>query len=48
MNLAIIGYGGVGKALVRLLDMKKEVLAKEDRLPIQVSYVIDYYGGRCV
>lgn len=45
MNLAIIGYGGVGKALVRLLDMKKEVLAKEDRLPIQVSYVIDYYGG---
>lgn len=45
MNLAIIGYGGVGKALIRLLDMQKDLLNKKDGLEIQVSYVIDYYGG---
>ena len=46
MKIAIIGYGGVGKALVRLLDMQKELLSKEG-LPIQVCYVVDYYGGIC-
>lgn len=44
MNIAIIGYGGVGKALVRLLNMQEEVLSK-DHLHIQVPYVVDYYGG---
>ena len=44
MNNAIIGYGGVGKALVRLLNMQEEVLAK-DHLHIQVPYIVDYYGG---
>lgn len=44
MNIAIIGYGGVGKALVRLLNMQEEVLAK-DHLHIQVPYIVDYYGG---
>ena len=44
MNLAIIGYGGVGKALVRLLHMQRDLLKKDD-LAIRVSYVVDYYGG---
>lgn len=44
MNIAIIGYGGVGKALVRLLNMQEEVLAK-DHLCIRVPYIVDYYGG---
>ncbi len=44
MNIAIIGYGGVGKALVRLLNMQEEVLAK-DQLHIRVPYIVDYYGG---
>lgn len=44
MKIGIIGYGGVGKALVRLLDMQKELLA-EDGLALEVSYIIDYYGG---
>lgn len=44
MNIGIIGYGGVGKALVRLLNMQKEILEGEG-LSITVSYVVDYYGG---
>ncbi len=44
MNIGIIGYGGVGKALVRLLNMQKEILDAEG-LSIKVSYVVDYYGG---
>lgn len=44
MKIAIIGYGGVGKALIRLLEMQKELLQKEN-LCIDVVYVIDYYGG---
>lgn len=47
MKIAIIGYGGVGKALTRLLDMQQEVLA-QDGLAIKVNYIVDYYGGiRC-
>ena len=45
MNIAIIGYGGVGKALVRLLNMQEEVLAKDHLLHIRVPYIVDYYGG---
>lgn len=44
MKIAIIGYGGVGKSLIRLLEMQKELLQKEN-LCIDVVYVIDYYGG---
>ena len=44
MNIGIIGYGGVGKALVRLLNMQKEMLDAED-LSVTVSYIVDYYGG---
>ena len=44
MNIGIIGYGGVGKALVRLLNMQKEMLDAEG-LSVTVSYIVDYYGG---
>ena len=44
MKIGIIGYGGVGKALIRLLEMQKELL-KKDALEITVKYVVDYYGG---
>lgn len=44
MKIAIIGYGGVGKAFVRLLKMQEALLARED-LHIQVPYIVDYYGG---
>ncbi len=39
MNIAIIGYGGVGKALTALLEKQKELLAKEN-LYINVRYII--------
>lgn len=44
MKIAVVGYGGVGKALIRLLEEKQELLEKEG-LFLQVNYVIDYYGG---
>lgn len=44
MKIGIIGCGGVGKALIRLLEMQKDVLAK-DSLSVQVNYIVDYYGG---
>lgn len=44
MNIAVIGYGGVGKALIKLLDDKKVLLEKEN-LIINVKYIIEYYGG---
>lgn len=44
MKIAVIGYGGVGKALIRLLNHKKDLLLAEG-LDIQVNYILDYYGG---
>lgn len=44
MKIAVIGYGGVGKALIRLLEMQKDLLSRE-HLFIEVNYVVDYYGG---
>ena len=44
MKIAVIGYGGVGKALIRLLEMQKALLAKES-LDITVKYIVEYYGG---
>ncbi|MBR4020919.1 MAG: homoserine dehydrogenase [Firmicutes bacterium] len=39
MNIAIIGCGGVGKALLELLDRQQSLLAKED-LYINIKYII--------
>lgn len=44
MRLAIIGYGGVGKALVRLIYEKKHYLLKEN-IQISINYIIGSKGG---
>lgn len=44
MRLAIIGYGGVGRAFLQLLIDKKDMLQKEGIIP-NVKYVIASKGG---
>jgi homoserine dehydrogenase len=44
MRAAIIGYGGVGKALVQLIHNKRDYLNKEG-LSIKVNYIIGRSGG---
>lgn len=44
MRIAIIGYGGVGKAFLQLLIDKKEELLKENINP-EVNYIISSKGG---
>lgn len=44
MRIAIIGYGGVGKALVKLINNKKEHLLKEN-IEISINYIIGSSGG---
>lgn len=44
MRIAIIGYGGVGKAFLQLLIDKKDTLHKEGIMP-NVKYVLSSKGG---
>ena len=44
MRLAIIGYGNVGKAFVKLIEKKKEMLNREN-LKLQVNYIISSTSG---
>jgi homoserine dehydrogenase len=44
MRIAVVGYGGVGRAFVRLLVDKKECLEKEG-LNIKLNYVLGSKGG---
>lgn len=44
MKVAVIGYGGVGRAFVELINLKQEYLKKED-LNLQLNYVIGRNGG---
>ena len=44
MRTAIVGYGGVGRAFVQLINIKKDYLCKEG-LQIQVNYIIGRNGG---
>lgn len=44
MRLAIIGYGNVGKAFVKLIEKKKEMLQREN-LKLQVNYIISSTSG---
>lgn len=44
MRIAIIGYGGVGKALVKLINQKKEYLIKEN-IEISINYIIGSSAG---
>jgi homoserine dehydrogenase len=44
MRIAIIGYGGVGRAFVELINYKKSELLKEG-LDIKLNYIIGRTGG---
>ncbi len=44
MRVAIIGYGGVGRAFVELINLKKDYLHREG-LKVQVNYIIGRNGG---
>ncbi len=44
MKIAIVGYGNIGKSLVKLLNLKKMDLIEEG-LNIQIVYVINSQGG---
>lgn len=44
MRAAVIGYGGVGRALIQLLYDKKDYLINEG-LQIQVNYIVGRNGG---
>ena len=44
MRLGIIGYGGVGRAFLKLLNDKKEELLNEGIEP-KVNYIISSRGG---
>lgn len=44
MRIAIIGYGGVGKAFTQLINNKREYLYRRS-LEIQVNYIINSSGG---
>lgn len=44
MRIAVIGYGGVGRAFVELINMKKEYLNREG-FDIKLVYVIGSKGG---
>lgn len=45
MNIALIGFGGVGKALIKLLMDKEELLKKKYNLELKVKYIIKSDGG---
>ena len=44
MRLAIVGFGGVGRAFVDLLVQKRSYLINEG-LDIKVNYVLNSRGG---
>ncbi len=44
MRLAVIGFGGVGKAFLKLLNDKKEELLEED-IDLKVNYILSSRGG---
>lgn len=44
MRIGIIGFGGVGKAFVNLLNSKKRELQNEN-INIEIIYIIDVNGG---
>jgi homoserine dehydrogenase len=44
MRLALVGFGGVGRAFAELLLLKKDVLRKEG-LDISLNYIINSKGG---
>lgn len=45
MDVALIGFGGVGKALIKLLVDKEELLKENYNLELRVKYIIKSDGG---
>lgn len=44
MRIGVIGYGGVGRAFIQLLNDKKEYLLDQG-IDVKVNYIIDLGGG---
>ena len=44
MRIAVIGFGGVGKAFVELVHDKREVLEAEGINPV-INYIVRSQGG---
>ena len=44
MRIGIVGFGGVGKAFLNLIDNKATLLAEEN-IYLKVNYIVDIYGG---
>ena len=44
MRIALIGFGGVGKAFLRLLQHKRDTLLKEG-IDAKVTYILASKGG---
>ena len=47
MNIGIIGFGGVGQALIKLLVEKKNYIFEKYNLDIKVKYIVKSDGGIC-
>lgn len=45
MNIGLIGFGGVGQALIKLLVEKKNYIFEKYNLDIKVKYIINSDGG---
>ena len=45
MNIGLIGFGGVGQALIKLLVEKKNYIFEKNNLDIKVKYIIKSDGG---
>lgn len=48
IKLAFLGFGGVGRALVEMLEDKKELLARDHDLSVQIVGVSDMYQGSVI
>lgn len=45
MDIGLIGYGGVGKALVKLINDKAEYLMNKYNLKLNIKYIVKSNGG---
>lgn len=45
MNIGLIGFGGVGQALIKLLTDKKDYILEKYELDIKIKYIIKSDGG---
>ena len=45
MKIGLIGFGGVGQALIKLLVEKKNYILEKYNVDIKVKYIIKSVGG---